>query len=135
MAKPILLYSPRKGSRKNARTARIIIPRGIIYVQANLNNTTVTVTNVQGGVVCWASAGTCRFEGRQKKTPFAAESVARKVIGLVSMKEAEVRIKGSNRGRNIILRALRKSGLFIRTIKNVTPRAHNGCRPARKKHG
>nr|QBC71824.1 ribosomal protein S11 [Drosera indica] len=137
MAKP---YSRTKGpinSRKNRSTGRIIIDNGIIHVQASYNNTTLTVTNTQGEVVAWASAGTCGIKGRQKRTPFAAESVARRVIRLVVMQEAEVRIKGSNRGRHLILRALRESGLFISRIRNLTPHPHNGCRPVKipkKKH-
>nr|YP_009407360.1 ribosomal protein S11 [Aldrovanda vesiculosa]ASA46329.1 ribosomal protein S11 [Aldrovanda vesiculosa]QBC71212.1 ribosomal protein S11 [Aldrovanda vesiculosa] len=137
MIKPISRISSRGNrhisSRKNARR----IPKGVIHVQASFNNTIVTVTNTRGQVVSWASAGTCGFKGRRKATPFAAQTVARNAIRTVvqqGMQRAEVRIKGPGRGRDAALRVIRRSGIVLSVLRDVTPLPHNGCRPPKKRH-
>nr|ANP95937.1 ribosomal protein S11 [Pyrola rotundifolia] len=122
----------RIGSRKNTR----IIPKGVIHVQANLNNTIVTITDVKGQVVSWSSAGTCGFRGRRKKTPFAAQTTVGNAIRTVvdqGMKQAKVMIKGPGRGRDAALRTIGKSRIRLTGIRDVTPMPHNGCRPPKKR--
>nr|AHA12871.1 ribosomal protein S11 [Maranta leuconeura] len=123
---------PRIGSRKNGRR----IPKGIIHIQASFNNIIVTVTDVRGRVVSWASAGTAKFKGRRKGTPYAAQAAAIKAIRTVvaqGMQRAEVMIKGPGLGRDAALRAIRRSGILLSFVRDVTPIPHNGCRPPRKK--
>nr|QTI91411.1 ribosomal protein S11 [Ferocactus setispinus] len=123
----------RIGTRK--KKARQI-PKGIIYVQAGLRNTIVTVTDVGGQVVSWDSAGTCGFKGAKRGTPFAAQTAAETAIRILvklGMREAEVRIKGSGRGRDGALRAIRRSGIRVSFVLDVTPIPHNGCRPPKKR--
>lgn len=136
MAKPI----PRIGSRKNRhmsshKNARRI-PKGVIHVQASFNNTIVTVTDVRGRVISWSSAGTCGFKGARRGTPFAAQTVAGNAIRAVmdqGMQRAEVMIKGPGLGRDAALRAIRRSGILLSFIRDVTPMPHNGCRPPKKR--
>nr|USG97988.1 ribosomal protein S11 [Pilea alpina] len=136
MIKPIPRIGSRKnrhmGSRKNARR----IPKGVIHVQASFNNTIVTVTDGRGRVICWSSAGTCGFKGTRRGTPFAAQTAAGNAIRTVvdqGMQRAEVMIKGPGLGRDAALRAIRRSGLLLSFIRDVTPMPHNGCRPPKKR--
>nr|QFG71252.1 ribosomal protein S11 [Mammillaria zephyranthoides] len=119
--------------RKPARK----IPKGVIHVQAGLRNTIVTVTDVGGQVVSWDSAGTCRFRGVKRGTPFAAKTAAENAIRILvkqGMREAEVRIKGSGNGRDGALRAIGRSGVKVSFVLDVTPMPHNGCRPPKKRN-
>nr|YP_009434812.1 ribosomal protein S11 [Lobelia galpinii]ATG24718.1 ribosomal protein S11 [Lobelia galpinii] len=129
MAKAILKFVSRR--RRLKRTRRI--PKGVIHVQAGFNNTIVTVTDVQGRVVSSASAGNCGFRGRRKGTPFAAQTTAVNAIRTVVMQRAEVLIKGPGLGRDAALRAIRKSGIRLTFVRDVTPLPHNGCRPPKKR--
>nr|AGW04548.1 ribosomal protein S11 [Eustegia minuta] len=122
----------RIGSRKSARR----IPKGVIHVQASFNNTIVTVTDVRGRVVSWSSGGTCGFKSTRRGTPFAAETAARNALRTVvdqGMQQAEVRIKGPGLGRDAALRAIRRSGISLTFIRDVTLMPHNGCRPPKKR--
>ena len=122
----------RVGSRKNARR----IPKGVIYVQASFNNTIVTVTDIRGRVVSWSSAGTCGFRGTRRGTPFAAQTSAGNAIHTVvdqGMQRAEVMIKGPGLGRDAALRAIRRSGILLSFVRDITPMPHNGCRPPKKR--
>nr|YP_009861323.1 ribosomal protein S11 [Stylochaeton bogneri]QIU83014.1 ribosomal protein S11 [Stylochaeton bogneri] len=137
MTKPIPRIRSRRnrriGSRKNVRR----IPKGIIHVQASLNNTIVTVTDVRGRVVSWSSAGIFRFKSAKKGTPFAAQAVAADAIRTVvdqGMQRAEVMIKGPGAGRDAALRAICRSGILLSFVRDVTPMPHNGCRPPKKRH-
>nr|YP_009651801.1 ribosomal protein S11 [Idiospermum australiense]QCY72530.1 ribosomal protein S11 [Idiospermum australiense] len=124
--------SGRIASRKNARR----IPKGVIHVQASFNNTIVTVTDVTGRVVSWSSAGTCGFRGTRRGTPFAAQTAAANAIRTVidqGMQRAEVMIKGPGLGRDAALRAIRRSGILLSFVRDVTPMPHNGCRPPKKR--
>nr|UDP57052.1 ribosomal protein S11 [Paratrophis pendulina] len=136
MAKPLPRVGSRKnrhmGSRKNVRR----IQRGVIHVQASFNNTIVTVTDVRGQVISWSSAGTCGFKGTRRGTPFAAQTAAGNAIRTVvdqGMQQAEVMIKGPGLGRDAALRAIRRSGILLSFIRDVTPMPHNGCRPPKKR--
>nr|YP_010123021.1 30S ribosomal protein S11 [Acer distylum]QRF94937.1 30S ribosomal protein S11 [Acer distylum] len=122
----------RAGSRKSARR----IPKGVIHVQASFNNTIVTVTDVRGRVISWSSAGTCGFRGTRRGTPFAAQTAAGNAIRAVTdqgMQRAEVMIKGPGLGRDAALRAIRRSGILLSFVRDVTPMPHNGCRPPKKR--
>nr|YP_009528919.1 ribosomal protein S11 [Dioscorea bulbifera]AYI69315.1 ribosomal protein S11 [Dioscorea bulbifera]AYM32994.1 ribosomal protein S11 [Dioscorea bulbifera]WSP00737.1 ribosomal protein S11 [Dioscorea bulbifera]WSP00823.1 ribosomal protein S11 [Dioscorea bulbifera]WSP00909.1 ribosomal protein S11 [Dioscorea bulbifera] len=136
MTKPIPRIGSRRngriGSRKNVRR----IPKGVIHVQASFNNTIVTVSDVRGQVVSWASAGTSGFKGTRRGTPYAAQAAAVNAIRTIidqDMQRAEVMIKGAGFGRDAALRAIRRSGILLSFVRDVTPMPHNGCRPPQKR--
>jgi small subunit ribosomal protein S11 len=108
------------------------VSQGVAHIQSTFNNTIVTITDVDGNTIAWASAGTVNFSGSRKQTPFAAqltaESCARKAMEQ-GMKRVEVRVKGPGPGRESAIRALTAAGLEVSVIKDVTPIPHNGCRP------
>ncbi len=112
------------------------IVKGIAHIQASFNNTIVTITDMQGNAVCWASCGAAGFKGSKKSTPFAAqrasEQVAKKAMEN-GMKEVEVYVKGPGSGRESAIRALQAAGLKVTAIKDVTPLPHNGCRPPKRR--
>jgi len=118
------------------RRVRRTVPEGIAHVHATFNNTIVTITDQQGLVVAWASAGSVGFKGSRKGTPFAAqmaaEAAARKVSD-VGMRAVVVYIKGPGGGRESAVRALQAAGLSVISIKDVTPIPHNGCRPPKRR--
>ena len=109
---------------------------GVAHVQASFNNTIVTITDMDGHVVTWASAGKVGFKGSRKSTPFAAqvaaEACAREAQNL-GMKRVEVWVKGPGAGREAAIRSLQAAGLEISAIKDVTPIPHNGCRPPKRR--
>ncbi|PIN15152.1 Mitochondrial/chloroplast ribosomal protein S11 [Handroanthus impetiginosus] len=123
------------GSRKSARR----LPKGVIHVQASFHNTIVTVTDVRGRVgrvVSWSSVGTCGFKGPRRKTPLAAQTAVANAIRTVvdqGMQRAEVMIKGPGPGRDAALRAIRRSGIRLTFVRDVTLMPHNGCRPPKKR--
>nr|YP_009661387.1 ribosomal protein S11 [Amphilophium dusenianum]YP_009661428.1 ribosomal protein S11 [Amphilophium dusenianum]QCT82642.1 ribosomal protein S11 [Amphilophium dusenianum]QCT82643.1 ribosomal protein S11 [Amphilophium dusenianum] len=130
----------RIGSRRHGRISlrKIVgrIPKGVIHVQASFHNIIVTVTDLRGRVVSWSSAGTCGFKGTRKGTPFAARTATEDAIGPVidhGMQRAGVMIKGPGLGRDAALRAIRQSGIRCFFIRDVTPMAHNGCRPPKRR--
>ena len=109
---------------------------GIAHVRATFNNTTVTITDTKGDALCWASAGTSGFKGSRKSTPFAgqlaAQQAAEKAIKF-GMKEVEVKVRGPGSGRESAITALQAAGLTIKSIEDVTPLPHNGCRPKKRR--
>jgi small subunit ribosomal protein S11 len=122
-----------RGGRKRERKH---IPRGLAYVQSTFNNTIVTITDPQGAVVCWASAGGSGFKGSRKSTPYAAqvaaETAARKAMEN-GMRSVEVFVKGPGSGREAAVRSLQAAGLNVTAITDVTPLPHNGCRPPKRR--
>lgn len=112
------------------------ITSGIVHVNATFNNTLITITDVQGNVVSWSSAGAQGFKGSRKSTPFAAqiaaEDAGRKAQDY-GMKELDVKIKGPGSGREAALRALQGIGYTIKSIKDITPIPHNGARPRKRR--
>jgi small subunit ribosomal protein S11 len=109
---------------------------GIAHIVATFNNTQVSITDMQGNVIGWATAGRVGFKGSRKSTAFAAQQVAQEAARQAmahGMKEVEVRVKGPGSGRESAIRALQAIGLEISTIKDVTPVPHNGCRPRKKR--
>nr|YP_010294018.1 ribosomal protein S11 [Paepalanthus alpinus]ULQ67313.1 ribosomal protein S11 [Paepalanthus alpinus] len=122
----------RMDSRKNGRR----IPKGIIHVQASFNNTIITVTDIRGRVVSWASAGTSGFKGTRRGTPYAAQAAVENAIRTVmdqGLQRAEIMIKGPGLGRDAALRAIRRSGILLSFVRDITPMPHNGCRPPKKR--
>lgn len=122
------------GSRK--RREKKNIERGAAHIQSTFNNTIVTITDVNGNAVSWASAGEMGFRGSRKSTPFAAATAAEtaaKVAVDCGMKTVEVYVKGPGSGRESAIRALQTAGLDVSLIKDVTPIPHNGCRPPKRR--
>ena len=109
---------------------------GVVHIKATFNNTMITITDTKGETLCWASAGTCGFKGSRKSTPFAgqmsAQQVADKAIKF-GMKEVDVKVKGPGSGRESAITALQAAGLKIKSIEDVTPLPHNGCRPKKRR--
>ena len=113
-----------------------IVPVGIAHIQATFNNTTVTIADQEGNVICWSSAGSLGFKGSRKGTPFAAQQAAQTAANRareVGMRSLEVSVKGPGSGRDSAIRALQVAGLDIRAIRDVTPIPHNGCRPPKRR--
>ncbi|MDI6783282.1 MAG: 30S ribosomal protein S11 [bacterium] len=112
------------------------ITSGVAHIQATFNNTIVTITDMSGNALVWASAGTQGFKGSRKSTPFAAqvtaEAAAKKALAL-GLKQVEVYVKGPGAGRESAIRAIQAVGLDISVIKDVTPIPHNGCRPPKRR--
>ncbi len=109
---------------------------GIVFIKATFNNTIVTITDMEGNTVVWGSGGKSGFKGSKKSTPFAAtvaaENAAKEALNL-GMKRVHVRVQGPGSGRESAIQALQTSGLQIRSIRDVTPIPHNGCRPPKKR--
>ena len=125
MAKP----KTKKKEKKN-------IVAGIVHVNSTFNNTLVTITDVQGNAVSWSSSGMMGFKGSRKSTPYAAQVAAEdagKKAQEHGMKELDVRVKGPGSGRESALRALQAIGFTIKSIKDITPIPHNGCRPPKRR--
>ncbi len=118
------------------RSARRQVSRGNVYIQATFNNTIITITDLTGDAVSWASAGSLGFRGAKKSTPFAAqttaETAARKAMEY-GLQEVSVYVKGPGGGGESAIRSLGALGLRVRAIRNVTPIPHNGCRPQKKR--
>ena len=111
------------------------VPKGQAHIHSTYNNTIVTITDPEGNVISWASAGTLGFKGSKKSTPFAAgmsAEAAGKVAVESGMKEVEVSVKGLGQGREAAIRSLQTAGLEITEIVDVTPIPHNGCRPPKR---
>ena len=127
-----MAYKPRK------RKVKKNVPEGKAFIHSTFNNTIVTVSDMNGNAISWASAGTLGFKGSKKSTPFAAGMAAEaagKAAADMGMKKVEVYVKGLGSGRETAIRSLQTAGLEITTISDVTPIPHNGCRPPKKPRG
>ena len=127
----------KKGKRKTfKKKEKRTILSGIAHIQATFNNTLVTISDVEGNVVAWASAGGLGFKGSRKGTPFAAQqaaSQAAQAVKAMGCKTLDVRVKGPGSGRESAIRALQAAGLTVKSIRDVTPIPHNGCRPPKRR--
>ncbi|HET6881634.1 MAG: 30S ribosomal protein S11 [Pirellulales bacterium] len=123
-------------AKTKRRKVRRNVTLGVAHIKATFNNTTVTITDTKGDTLCWASAGTCNFKGSRKSTPFAgqcaAQQAAEKAVKF-GVKEVDVRVKGPGSGRESAITALQSAGITVKSIEDVTPLPHNGCRPPRKR--
>jgi small subunit ribosomal protein S11 len=121
---------------KSKKKVRKEIGHGVAHIQSTFNNTIITITDNQGATVCWTSAGTAGFKGARKGTPFAAQLAAKEASNRArdfGVRYVDVRIKGPGAGRESAIRALQSAGIEIRSIKDVTPIPHNGCRVCRRR--
>jgi small subunit ribosomal protein S11 len=125
-----------KGTTRTRKKVKKNVVDGVAHVHASFNNTIVTITDMQGNTLAWASAGGSGFRGSRKSTPFAAQVAAEKASEKVKefgMKNVEVLVKGPGPGRDSAVRALHVAGFKISSISDVTPIPHNGCRPPKKR--
>jgi small subunit ribosomal protein S11 len=122
-----------RGRRKKEKK---VVKAGIAHIQSTFNNTIVTITDTKGNVLTWASCGTVGFKGTKKGTPFAsqlaADTAAKKAMEF-GMSEVSVYVRGPGAGRESAIRSLQAAGLDIKSIKDVTPIPHNGCRPPKRR--
>ena len=127
---------PPKKKSSGPKKKKDVGVEGIAYIKATFNNTIVTITDMEGNTVVWGSAGKAGFKGSKKSTPFAAtvaaEQAAREALSL-GMRRVHVRVQGPGSGRESAIQALQTSGLQVRSIRDVTPIPHNGCRPPKKR--
>jgi small subunit ribosomal protein S11 len=123
-------------STSTKRTKKVVEAEGVAHIKATFNNTIITIADSQGNVIVWASAGKAGFKGSKKSTPFAAtvaaEQVGREAAGL-GVKRLDVLVQGPGSGRESAIQALASVGIQIKSIQDVTPLPHNGCRPPKKR--
>ncbi|HUP25625.1 MAG TPA: 30S ribosomal protein S11 [Thermoanaerobaculia bacterium] len=123
----------KKSARKKERR---VVPHGVAHVQATFNNTLVTICDPEGGVLAWSSAGRSGFKGSRKGTPFAAQVAAQSAAQMardLGVQSVDVQVKGPGGGRESAVRALQAAGISIKSIRDVTPIPHNGCRPRKRR--
>jgi small subunit ribosomal protein S11 len=121
---------------RTKRTKKVVEAEGVAHIKATFNNTLITIADSHGNAIVWASAGKAGFKGSKKSTPFAAtvaaEQAGREAVAL-GVKRVDVRVQGPGSGRESAIQALAAAGLFIKSIQDVTPLPHNGCRPPKKR--
>ena len=136
MAKPTSTPPDKKGGPKGRKKARKDVSTGIAHIQSTFNNTIVTITDLQGAVISWSSAGSRGFKGSRKSTPFAAqlaaETAARRAMEH-GVRRVDVVVKGPGSGRETAIRSIQNTGIEVLGIKDVTPIPHNGCRPPKRR--
>jgi small subunit ribosomal protein S11 len=122
--------------QKKGRKEKKNVAHGIAHVHASFNNTLVTITDLEGNVVTWSSAGSLGFKGSRKGTPFAAQQAASNAASAArehGLRTIDIRVKGPGSGRESAIRALQAAGVEVKSIKDVTPIPHNGCRPPKRR--
>jgi small subunit ribosomal protein S11 len=125
-----------KGAQRPRRRERKNIPVGIAHIRSTFNNTIVTISDLQGNVISWASSGNMGFKGSRKGTPFAAGMAAEQAAAVAldhGIREVSVYVKGPGAGREAAIRSLQAAGIDVTTIKDVTPIPYNGCRPPKRR--
>jgi len=125
-----------KAGAKKAKKEKRHVVHGIAHIHASFNNTQVTITDGEGHVVTWSSAGTLGFKGSRKGTPFAAQQAATAAAAVAKdsgLRSLDIRVKGPGSGRESAIRALQAAGVEIKSIRDVTPIPHNGCRPPKRR--
>ena len=136
--KPAAKTAAKAGGKKKSfkKKEKRVVHQGIVHIQATFNNTIVTIADQEGNTLAWSSAGSLGFRGSRKGTPFAAQQAALTAAnkaGESGLRVVEVRVSGPGSGRESAVRALSTAGIEVRTIKDVTPIPHNGCRPPKKR--
>ena len=127
---------PKKGAVRTKRRERKNIEKGAVHIRSSFNNTIVTITDLTGNAISWASASELGFRGSRKSTPFAAQTAAETAAKAAmehGLKTVEVYVRGPGQGREAAIRALQAAGLEVVMIKDVTPIPHNGCRPPKRR--
>jgi small subunit ribosomal protein S11 len=128
---------PSTGSRRSsARKTKRTIPHGQVHIHTSFNNTIITITDSQGNAAAWSTAGTAGFRGSRKSTPYAARLAAEQAVKAaeeMGMQEAEILVRGPGPGREAAIRAILGSSVRVRSISDVTPIPHNGCRPPKRR--
>ena len=125
-----------KGGRKGGKKEKKNVPHGVAFIQATFNNTIITITDLSGNTVAWSSSGAQGFKGSRKGTPFAAQTagqIAGKAAREHGVRTLDIRVKGPGGGRESSIRALQAAGIEIKSIKDITPIPHNGCRPPKRR--
>ena len=128
------MAKPRKKTKK--KKIRKDVGFGVAYIQSTFNNTIITLADQQGNTLCWASSGSAGFKGARKGTPFAAQLAAREVSNKArefGVRYVDVRVKGPGAGRESAIRALQGEGMEIKSIRDITPIPHNGCRQRKRR--
>ncbi len=141
MAKPTAAATSGSGGKRPRRTGgarreRRMVPQGQVHIQSTFNNTIITVTDPQGNTLTWTTTGSAGFKGSRKSTPYAAQLAAGQAAKQamdMGMREADVFLKGPGPGREAAIRSLQTTGLRVRSITDLTPIPHNGCRPPKKR--
>ena len=126
----------KSGKSESRRKTKRNIAVGVAFINATFNNTTVTIADTKGDVLCWASAGTSGFKGSRKSTPFAGQSAAQQAAEKAKkygVRDVDVKVKGPGSGRESAITALEAAGLKVKSIEDITPLPHNGCRPRKKR--
>ncbi len=125
-----------KPKTRTKKSKKVVEAEGVAHIQASFNNTIITITDNAGNTIIWASAGTAGFKGSKKSTPFAAtvaaEQIGREAVGM-GVRRVNVLVQGPGSGRESAIQALAAAGLHIKSIQDVTPLPHNGCRPPKKR--
>ena len=130
------MAAPKNKKVRTRRKERKNIEKGVVHISSSFNNTMITITDMNGNAISWASAGEMGFRGSKKSTPFAAQTAAEtasKAAMEHGLKTVEVFVKGPGSGREAAIRALQTAGLEVTLIKDVTPIPHNGCRPPKRR--
>jgi len=140
MADPVSAAAPvvptKKSSSKKPKKEKRHVVHGVAHIHASFNNTHVTITDMEGHVMTWSSAGTLGFKGSRKGTPFAAQQAAYEAAKRATeagMQQCEVRVKGPGGGRESAIRAINNAGIRVTAIRDITPIPHNGCRPPKRR--
>lgn len=130
------MAKPKPGGRRPRKRERKNVTVGVAHIKSSFNNTIVTITDTEGNVISWASAGAIGFKGSKKSTPFAAQMAAEKAARAAmehGLRKVEVLVKGPGSGRDTALRSLQNTGIEVSSIKDVTPVPHNGCRQPKRR--
>ncbi|MGQ9585426.1 MAG: 30S ribosomal protein S11 [Anaerolineae bacterium] len=125
-----------RGSRRTSRREKRMVPYAVAHIQSTFNNTIITISDQQGNALTWASAGSAGFKGSRKSTPYAAQLAAQQVVRQAQdfgVREVDVFVKGLGPGREAAIRSIQGAGVRVRSITDVTPVPHNGCRPKKKR--
>ena len=130
------MAKPKPGGRRPRKRERKNVTNGVVHIKSSFNNTIVSITDLEGNVISWASSGGVGFKGSRKSTPFAAQMAAEKAARAAmehGLRRVEVQVKGPGSGRESAIRALQTIGIEVKSIRDVTPIPHNGCRPPKRR--
>jgi small subunit ribosomal protein S11 len=130
------MAKPKPGGRRPRKRERKNVTVGVVHIKSSFNNTIVSITDMSGNVISWASSGGVGFKGSRKSTPFAAQMAAEKAARAAmehGLKRVEVQVKGPGSGRDTAVRSIQNTGIEVTSIKDVTPVPHNGCRQPKRR--